>query len=348
LSGRVSSSLELVDKSEPVNSARAPSREIWLVGLALVVVALVYRHSWIHVSWEGPLDRIQDVVGLQVNGVGRWFSAWATGDGQAFAIMAADPLGLDEGWHLTQPGFRYLRVGFSWLVWIASLGQERWIPYAMAMVGALAIAGTFLLAARLRPALGLRAWLLVFNPAVLIGFAGDTAETVGILFLAWAIAGGSRWASAALGLIRPSYLVALLGRHMLVFWGAGAALTMGTLWALRFGFDPAEFGGSLGLPLAGYLDAPSVQAIGLLALALGTLVLGLRHRDWAWVASAVMVMCFTASVLGGAHNGWRAAGMLFVLWAFGPGFSPRRREQPGSETVMIDLTGESPSVRINA
>jgi len=236
------------------------------IGAALVVVALIYRYTWIHASWDAPLARIHDVVGLPVQGAGKWFSAWAAGDRQTFAIMASDPLGLDEGWHITQPVYRYLRVGFAWLVWMTSLGQEHWIPYAMAIVGALGIIGTFLLAVRLRPELGLRAWLLAFNPALLIGFAGDTAETAGLFVLVWAVATESRWSSVALAVIRPSYLVALIGRHKLAPWAA----VLGVVWCLRFGLDMDQFAPILGPPFMGYMVEPSVQSLLLLGLAVTT------------------------------------------------------------------------------
>lgn len=345
--GRVDSSPELIDLLESRADARALRWEIGIFGVALVVVALIYRYTWIHVSWQAPLERIHDVVGLPVQGVGRWFSAWAAGDGQTFAIMASDPLGLDEGLHITQPVYRYLRVGFAWLVWMTSLGQEQWIPYAMATVGALGIIGTFLLAVRLRPALGLRAWLLVFNPALVIGFAGDTAEAAGVFVLVWAMATGSRWSSVALGVIRPSYLVALVGRHQLPLWGLVTAGMMALLWCLRFGLDMDQFAPIFGPPFLGYIVELSVQSLVLLCVAVLTLTQGLRYRDWAWVASGAMVVCFAAPVVESAANGWRAAGMLFVLWAFGRNYLPQGGQRIDSSHRIIDLTGESPSVLVN-
>jgi hypothetical protein len=64
-----------------------------------------------------------------------------------------------------------------------------------------------------------------------------------------------------------------------------------------------------------------VLSIGLAVFATITLVLGLRHRNWGWVASGLLVICFSEYVVAEAANGWRAAGVLFVLWAFGPGYA---------------------------
>ncbi len=304
-----------------MDSARAPRREIWLVVVAVLAIATIYRYAWIPGPWQDGLLFAEDVWRLPVAQVGKWFSAWTIGDGQAFAVIAADPLGLDQGWELSQPAFRYWRAGFGWLAWVASLGQDRWVPYGMAIVGAAAIAAAFLLAVRLRPRLGRSAWLIVLNPAIFIAFAGDTAEALAVLALAYTLATGRWWASAALGVIRPSFLIALVGRWRTLLWGALAAVALGLLWVLRFGLDMGQYGGNFTLPYVGYMNAPSVQSIGLAILATTTLVVGLRRRDWSWVASPLLVLCFSEFLVADPANGWRAAGMLFVLWAFGPGFS---------------------------
>ncbi len=325
----------MADHRSQVKTAPSPRLEVWLVGIVLAAVALLYRYAWIPDSWQEVLHHAEVSGGLALGRVGRWFSAWAAGDGQAFAVIAADPLGLDEGWRLAEPAYRYGRAGFGWLAWVASLGQEEWVPYGLAIVGLATTVASFLLAARLRSHLGVRAWLIAFNPAVVIALAGDTAEGLGALALAWALASGRWWASAALGVIRPTFLVALVGRWRCLLWGLGTAVTFGVLWILRFGFEPTQYGGRLGLPSAGYIEQPSLMTVGFAFFALLTLVLGLRHRDWGWVASALLVLCFRGDVLGAAHNGLRAVGMLFVLWAFGPRYSPQRARTaaPPAETT---------------
>jgi hypothetical protein len=41
--------------------------------------------------------------------------------------------------------------------------------------------------------------LIVFNPALFIGFAADTSEPMGILLLAVALAGGGWWSAVCSG-----------------------------------------------------------------------------------------------------------------------------------------------------
>jgi hypothetical protein len=171
----------------------------------------------------------------------------------------------------------------------------------------------------------------VFNPAVLIAFAGDTAEGLGVLALAYAIATGRVWVSAALGVIRPSFLIALVGRWRLLRWGALMAFVSGVWWIVHFGWEPSQYGSNFALPFAGYFAEPSLNSLALGAFACATIWRGLQHRDWGWVASGIMVVCFSGFILADATNGWRVAGMLYVLWAFGP-----RYERPGNVPAVFD------------
>ncbi len=76
-----------------------------------------------------------------MSGVGRWFSAWTIAGGRAFAVIAADPLALDEGWEMSQPAFRYWRAGLGWAAWLVSLGQSHCAPDGMAIVGVFSLIG---------------------------------------------------------------------------------------------------------------------------------------------------------------------------------------------------------------
>jgi hypothetical protein len=320
------------DLPQRMNQKHVPRREIWLVALLVVITAVWCRYVWIPGPWREGLQFADDVWRIPVTGVGKWFSAWTVGDGQAFAVIAADPLGLDQGWELSQPAYRYSRAGFGWLAWVVSLGQSAWVPYGMAIVGTVSVVGAFVLAVRLRPELGPSSWLLVLNPAIFIAFAGDTAEALAVLALAFTIASGRWWASVALGVIRPSFLVALVGRWRSLLWGALAATTLGVLWTLRFGLETGQYGGNFAPPYAGYWRAPSLAAIGLAILATVTLLRGVRRRDWGWAASGLLVICFSEFLVENPADGWRTGGMLLVLWAFGPGYEP-------SPTALVDSPG---------
>ncbi len=252
--------------------------------------------------------------------MGAWFSAWTLGDGQAFAVIASDPLGLEFGDDLKDPGYRYQRAGYAWLVWVGSAGQPNLIPYAMAAVGGLAVIGTLILAISLRKRQGPAAWFLVLNPALYIGFAGDTAEPLAILLLGLALASSRPWAGAALGAVRPDYLLALLGRWKTFAYGVAATALVVGYATLRFGFGSLFPPGArlFGLPLAGYFESSTLAGWILAACAVATLVIGIRYRNWTWIVVGLYVLCFSYTVLFAPVNAWRAAGLMPVLWAFGP------------------------------
>jgi hypothetical protein len=304
--------------------------EVVAISVIVLLTAFYVRAEYIP-PWAGENLKIaEEKWDLPVSGVSAWFSAWTLGDGQAFAVIAADPLGLEFGDDLKDPGYRYQRAGYSWLVWAGSAGQPGLIPYAMAAVGGLAVIGTLILAISLRKRLGSAAWFLVLNPALYIGFAGDTAEPLAILFLGLALASSRPWAGAALGVTRPDYLLALLGRWKTFAYGVAAAALVVGYALIRFGFgslfppDARLFG----LPLAGYLETPTLAGWALAILALATVVIGARHRNWTWVVVGVYVLCFSYTVVLDPVNAWRAAGLMPVLWAFGPRVS---RSQDASE-----------------
>jgi hypothetical protein len=255
-----------------------------------------------------------------VSNVDPWFSAWTLGDGQAFAVIASDPLGLGFGDDLRDPGYRYQRAGYSWLVWAGSGGQAGLIPYALAAVGGLAVIGTLILAISLRDRLGPSAWFLVLNPALYVGFAGDTAEPLAILFLGLALASSRPWAGVALGVTRPDYLLALLGRWKTFGYGVGAAALLVGYATVRFGLESLFPHGArlFGFPLAGYFENSSLTGWVLAFLAAVTLAIGVRFRNWTWAVVSLYVLCFSYTVVLDPVNAWRAAGLMPVLWAFGP------------------------------
>ena len=294
--------------------------EIVVVSIIVLMSAFYVRAEYIPPWVDQNLELAVEKWGLPVSDVGPWFSAWTLGDGQAFAVIASDPLGLEIGDDLRYAGYRYQRAGYSWLVWAGSGGQPGSIPYAMAAIGALAVIGTLILAIALRGRLGPSAWFLVLNPALYVGFAGDTAEPLAILFLGLALASNRPLAGVALGVTRPDYLLALLWRWKTFAYGVTAAALLLAYAGFRFGietlfpFDTRVFGP----PLAGYLETPSIAGWVLASAALGTLAIGVRSRNWTWIVVGVYILCFSQKVLLDPVNALRAAGMLPVLWAFGP------------------------------
>jgi hypothetical protein len=318
-------------------------KELFLVGLVVACACVLAIELWVPANWQSGLDRAERLWGLPVADAGRWFSAWSFGDGQAFAVIALDPLGFGEGENLGSPGYRYARAGFGWLVWMASLGQPALIPYAMTLVGALAVIGLMVLAAKLRPGLGPLAWLICLNPAVFLALNGGTAESVAVLLIAlgfWSRKWG--W-SAALGLVRPSYLLGHFGRGQHLLAGAIVALTMGLFTIWQFGWDPTQYGGALTYPAAGYFRQADFGAwiVGILGLV--TAIVGLTTRDWTWVASGIFVMSFSPAVTVNYHSAVRAAGFLPVLWAFGPNYGVQGRSRSDMRRSESEKTLDNPT-----
>ena len=304
----------------------------------LVVFGVFYaRAEWIPASPERQVESAEERLGIDVGEPNRWFSAWSIGDGQAFAVIAADPSGGKLGDEIKEPIYRFSRAGFGWLAFVASLGQEHWIPYAMAAVGIASVAAVLWLSVDLRDRLGRRAWLLILNPALYIGFAGDTAEPLAIFLLTYGLAFGSAWSAAALGVTRPSYLLAHLGRTRMLGWGFASAALLLSYSILRFGTDQLlPDAGRVAFPLAAFIDHASLAGWALVAVGAVTVTRGIRHRDFAWIASGILVLILGPDVTTNASNAWRAAGMLPVLWAFGPGYSPRSGRLKARDAAVSD------------
>ncbi len=297
-----------------------PTRlEILLIVGIVVMTALFARERAIPDRSDLHLAAAEENLNLDVGNPSRWFSAWSVGDGQAFALIAADPRGRRLADHIRhEPGYRFARAGYGWSAAGLSLGQEPAIPYALALAGLLALIGVALLAIRLRYEFGFRAWLLLANPALYLGFGADTAETLGIFLLVGAMGFGWIWAVALLGVTRPTFLTAVLGNRWYLAAGIATAALLGLYSVISFGFDGViPDGGRLGIPFAAYLEHPSVSALLLGGLALATGVVGLMKRDWAWVLTGLLVLSLGSDVTFNPTNAWRAAGALPVLWAFG-------------------------------
>lgn len=311
--------------------------EIILVALIVVLGALFVRAAYIPPYPDRHVAIASEKYDIDFGTPPKWFSAWSIGDGQAFAVIAADPTGGKLGVEIKEPAYRFARAGFGWVAAALTFGDSTLIPYAMAVVGAAALLGNLLIAVHLRDRLGPKAWFLTLNPAIYLGFAGDTAEALAALLLAYALASGSVAAAIALGVTRPTYLVAAWGRWGQLGAGAAGAALLAVYSFFRFG--PEQFvavEGALGPPLLAYLASPSIAGSLLALLAMTTVLIGVRRRDWAWVATGLLVLSVGFNVTPDPINAWRAAGPLMVLWALGTNYVPTtdtRSLEPMSASV---------------
>lgn len=274
--------------------------------------------------------------GLDIGSPPALFTTWTLGDGYAFALIAADPSGAKLAEKVPDPAYRFSRAGFGWAAWLLALGRTTLVPYGLALAGLFGLLGVIVLAIRLRPDLGPRAWALLLNPALYIGFAGDTAEPASLALLTWAIGSGSVAAGFLLGTFRPSYLAALWGRWRPMLFGAAAlfGLALYSLGAFGIGGFTVS-GGRITWPLAGFFQHPSWSGLALLGLAGYVLFVGVGDRDWSWILSALLVMSLGEDVLERPQNHWRAAGLLPVLVAFGPLYRPRPMFQVRRDSLKL-------------
>ena len=318
------------------------SRPLEYVLVALIVIGGAYyvRGEYIPPFPERHIENAEEKYDLDIGEPGPWFSAWSIGDGQAFAVIAADPSGMKLSVEIKEPAYRFTRASFGWLAAAASFGQEAWIPYGLAVVGVVSLAATVAFAMSVRERLGPRIWLLLVNPAIYLGFAGDTAEPLGLLLLAIAISTGSVWVSFALGVTRPSFLVALFGRWRQLSLGLAATAGILAYGLVRFGADQfIPDGGRIGLPFTAYFEHSTLSGWLLAALASATLVVGIRRRDWAWVVSGVLIICLGDDVTANPANAWRAAGMIPVLWDFGAGYRAEERSSAAESVAKTVPVG---------
>lgn len=297
--------------------------EIMLACAVVVLLAFLVRREYIPPFPERQVQVSEEKYDYDVGEPSQWFSAWSVGDGQAYVLIALDPSGRKLAEEIPEAGYRYARAGYGWTGFLVSFGRDHFVPQALAIVGALAMLGVLAMAISLRGRVGPRAWLLVLNPALYIGFAGDTSEPLGIFLLVLGLATSSWLAAALLGVTRPTYLISLWGRWRVFLLGLGAASVVALYGLVVFGLEAmVPDAGRLGLPLVAYFTEPNVWGLVLLVLALLTVVVGVRARDWAWLLAGVFVLCFGHLVVEDPINSWRAAGFLPVLWAFGPRFDP--------------------------
>lgn len=307
-----------------------------LAAAVVAVVAFWARAVYVPPFADRHVAASEEKYHYDVGIPGEWFSAWSLGDGQAYVLIALDPTGDKLAEEVEISAYRFTRAGYGWATWVFSLGRARLVPYALAVVGGLAVVANLAVAVRLRERLGPRAWILLINPAVYMGFAGDTSEPLGVLFLTLAMSTGSWVAAVALGVSRPTYLAALWGRWRTFLPGLAGTVLIVTYGLLALRPERLLPGGGLALPLVAFVRNWSIWGTLLAASALATLVVGWLRRDWAWALSALFVLCFGVEVLVNPTNAWRTAGFLPVLWAFGPNYErgPAVTGNVGSEATV--------------
>ena len=175
------------DAGRSVEQFRPRFASPWLLGslafcwaAALTVVfAVRVRHRLVQgnvqvVSFRHPSGALEHLAGL--------------GDAQTFVAVARDPAIRHLAVWVGGPAgaaLRFSRPLVGYLIWIASFGQPRWAPYAVAALSCASCAATIVLAARLLG--GERPWLvllLLVTPTYLA-----TIDYMGADFVALA----SRW-----------------------------------------------------------------------------------------------------------------------------------------------------------
>lgn len=321
-------------------------REFVLVAIIAVAGCVLTLLAWVPANWQEALHHVNSEFGVPIDGIGPLFSRWSLGDGQAFAVIASDPLGGGIGSMLGDPAYRYSRSGFGWLAWLFTLGHPRFVPYAFVVIGAASVIGLLVLARRLRPVIGPSIWLLVVNPAVYLAFAGGTAEALGVFLLALALATGNWWWSVGLAAVRPTFLLATVRHRRLFVPGVATALVVTIFVSLRFGFLLGEYGGRIVFPFEGYFSTSTLGSWSVLGASLLTAVVGVRRRNLTWVLGGILLLLLSGEVVGNFRNAWRAAGFLPVLWAFGADYRAPTPERAGVEAVGLHrVLGSARTVR---
>ena len=308
--------------------------EFWkhvAVASVLLIVLMALR---VMISTDDGLQRIdgfETSTGQNVGPDVAFFGSGLNGDAATFVIVALDPFGSDLGHILNEPSYRYARFGYSWAAAGLVAARDELILLGFSIVGFASVGAIGFAASRLNRVLGRRSWLLVVNPALLLGIMGDTSESLALLAMTMALAASAPWLQGVAGMVtavvRPSYLVAIFARWRVFGIALALAISSKVFWSLRFD-DPITSGGqALDWPLLGIINAPSLLAWIVVLAGLMTAVIGLRKRDWGWVAGGIFVLIFSAIVYDTPTNAVRAAGYLPVLWAFGPNWQPARVTQ---------------------
>lgn len=315
-----------------------------LFATAIVLTGIFIRWSVTNTAGlsEVDLNRYEAAFGVDLPdwyGDHPFFLYWSLGDGQAFVTLAADPVGENSSQLLGSPAYRFSRIGFSLVGRVAVGWRLDLIPIGLfaANTASLFVIGLFAgtRASRSDPT----AVLLAANPAVYIGYVGDSAEPFAIALLLCALTALSRARSAgsafALATVRPSYLTTIFAsRFPLSSFAAAmvAAASVSIVGTVTFGPPTAAAGAQFTAPLLGFFRAwGSAEYLGrlsLLAILLAVAVslgVALKRSDLApgtrisLALTALVLLNLNLVVLTHSVNSLRAAGSLPVLLAIALG-----------------------------
>ena len=87
--------------------------EIVLAGAIVVMGAFYARAVYIPTWADRHVEVASEKLNLEFGDPSRWFSAWSIGDGQAYAVIAADPSGVKLGQEIKEPAYRFSRKGLN-------------------------------------------------------------------------------------------------------------------------------------------------------------------------------------------------------------------------------------------
>lgn len=198
-----------------------------------------------------------------------WLPAGLNGDGMVFTTQVVDPFGRDGyATRMTTAGYRFTRIGYPLAAKAVTFGIDDLAPVGLFIVSTCGVGLCAWMADRMRAHWGPWAWLLVANPAVLLGYLYGSAEPLGIGLAALALTRGAGWA-AFMATVRPDLLVVLTRRPKAFLVASGTA---GLVWVTALSlFGSVRAGHNLTFPLIGYLETSS-SAVWVLAAIAGLVV----------------------------------------------------------------------------
>lgn len=174
-------------------------------------------------------------------------------DGQFFFYIASDPrlLDPDRTSFLDHPSYRYGRILYPLLAWLAAAGQTPALPWTLIVVNVIAAVTGTAAAARLLLSMRVPAWTSIFfalSPPMVIGVAGDLSDPVMLALLAigWMLHWQRRRTAAALALA-----MAALARETAAVSSIGFVIDAARRRAWR---EAATYCGALALPGAWHLS----------------------------------------------------------------------------------------------